>query len=82
MMVEGGLSASVGPMRGRRRSSQKKGSGQTPAVYAGIASAVAFMGPKRRGPPVFYFSSVVAAGGGGAEWGASPSAPPATSEEK
>ena len=33
----------------------------TPAVYAGVASAVAFMGPKRRRPPVFYFSSMMAA---------------------
>ena len=38
-----------------------KGSGKTPAVYAGIALAVAFMGPKRRWPPVFYFSSMMAA---------------------
>ena len=39
----------------------KKGSGKTPAVYASVASAVAFMGPKRRRPPVFYFSSMMAA---------------------
>ena len=38
-----------------------KGFGKTPAVYAGVASAVAFMGPKRRRPPVFYFSSMMAA---------------------
>ena len=38
-----------------------KGSGKTPAVYAGVASTVAFMGPKRRRPPVFYFSSMMAA---------------------
>ena len=38
-----------------------KGSGKTPAVYAGVASAVAFMGPKQRRPPVFYFSSMMAA---------------------
>ena len=38
-----------------------KGSGKTPAVYAGVASAVAFMGPKRRRPLVFYFSSMMAA---------------------
>ena len=38
-----------------------KGSGKTPVVYAGVASAVAFMGPKRRRPPVFYFSSMMAA---------------------
>ena len=38
-----------------------KGSGKTPAVYAGVASAVAFMGPKRQRPPVFYFSSMMAA---------------------
>ena len=38
-----------------------KGSGKTPAVYAGVTSAVAFMGPKRRQPPVFYFSSMMAA---------------------
>ena len=38
-----------------------KGSGKTPAVYAGVASAVAFMAPKRRQPPVFYFSSMMAA---------------------
>ena len=38
-----------------------KGSGKTPAVYAGVASAVAFMGPKRRRPRVFYFSSMMAA---------------------
>ena len=37
-----------------------KGSGKTPAVYTNIASAVAFMGPKRRRPPVFYFSSMIA----------------------
>ena len=37
-----------------------KGSGKTPTVYAGIASAVAFMGPKRRRPPVIYFSSMMA----------------------
>ena len=30
-------------------------------MYAGIASAVAFMGPKRRRPLVFYFSSMMAA---------------------
>ena len=30
-------------------------------MYAGVASAVAFMGPKRRWPPVFYFSSMMAA---------------------
>ena len=39
----------------------RKGSGKTPAVYAGVASAVAFMGPKRWRPPVFYFSSMMAA---------------------
>ena len=33
-----------------------KGSNKTHVVYAGVASAVAFMGPKRRRPPVFYFS--------------------------
>ena len=38
-----------------------KGSDKTPAVYAGVASAVAFMGPKRRRPPMFYFSSMMAA---------------------
>ena len=38
-----------------------KVSGKTPAVYTGVASAVAFMGPKRRRPPVFYFSSMMAA---------------------
>ena len=38
-----------------------KGSGKTPVVYAGVASVVAFMGPKRRRPPVFYFSSMMAA---------------------
>ena len=38
-----------------------KGSGKTPAVYAGVASTVAFMGPKRRQPPVFYFSSMMVA---------------------
>ena len=38
-----------------------KGSGKTPAVYAGVSSVVAFMGPKRRRPPVFYFSSMMAA---------------------
>ena len=27
-----------------------KGSGKTPAVYVGVTSAVAFMGPKRRRP--------------------------------
>ena len=30
-------------------------------MYAGVASAVAFMGPKRRLPPMFYFSSMMAA---------------------
>ena len=30
-------------------------------MYAGVASAVAFMGPKRRRPPVFYFSLMMAA---------------------
>ena len=38
-----------------------KGSGKTPAVYAGVSSAVAFMGPKRRQPPMFYFSLMMAA---------------------
>ncbi len=38
-----------------------KGSGKTPTVYAGVASTVAFMGPKRWQPPVFYFSSMMAA---------------------
>ena len=38
-----------------------KGSGKTPAVYADVASIVAFMGPKRRSPPVFYFSLMMAA---------------------
>ena len=38
-----------------------KGSGKTPAVYAGVAFAVAFMGPKRQRPPVFYFSLMMAA---------------------
>ena len=38
-----------------------KGSGKTPVVYAGVASAVDFMGPKRRRPPVFYFSLMMAA---------------------
>ena len=38
-----------------------KGSGKTPAVYVGVASAVAFMGPKRRRPPMFYFSLMMAA---------------------
>ena len=37
-----------------------KGSSKTPAMYVGVASAVAFMGPKRRRPPVFYFSSMMA----------------------
>ena len=41
----------------------RKGSGKTPAVYASVASAVAFMGPKRQRPPVFYFSSMMAVGG-------------------
>ena len=36
---------------------------QTLAVFAGVASAVAFMGYNRRRPPVFYFSSMMAAGG-------------------
>ncbi|KAE8773044.1 Protein kinase G11A [Hordeum vulgare] len=35
--------------------------GKTLVVYAGIASVVAFMGPKRRRPPVFYFSLMMAA---------------------
>ena len=39
----------------------KKESGKTPVVYAGVASTVAFMGPKRRRPPVFYFSLMMAA---------------------
>ena len=38
-----------------------KGSGKIPDVYAGVASAVAFMGPKWRRPPVFYFSLMMAA---------------------
>ena len=38
-----------------------KGSGKTHVVYAGVASAVAFMGPKRWRPPVFYFSLMMAA---------------------
>ena len=29
-------------------------------MYAVVASAMAFMGPKRRRPPVFYFSSMMA----------------------
>lgn len=33
--------------------------GKTPAVYAGVASAVSFMGPKWRQPPMFYFSLTV-----------------------
>ena len=37
------------------------GSGKTPAVYTGVVSAVAIMGPKRWRPPVFYFSSMMAA---------------------
>jgi hypothetical protein len=32
----------------------------TPAVYDGVASAVAFMRPKRRWPPVLFFSSMMA----------------------
>ena len=39
----------------------KKGSDKTPAVYAGVPSVVAFIGPKRRRPPMFYFSSMMAA---------------------
>lgn len=38
-----------------------KGSNKTHVVYAGVASAVAFMGPKRQWHPVFYFSSMMAA---------------------
>ena len=38
-----------------------KGSGKTHVVYASVAFAVAFMGPKRWWPPVFYFSSMMAA---------------------
>ena len=38
-----------------------KGSGKTPVVYAGVASTVAFMGPKWQRPPVFYFSSIMVA---------------------
>ena len=30
-------------------------------MYAGVSSAVAFMGPKRRQPPMFYFSLMMAA---------------------
>ena len=37
-----------------------KGSSKTPVVYAGIASVVAFMGPKRQRPPMFYFPSMMA----------------------
>ena len=37
------------------------GSDKTPAVYAVVAFAMAFMGPKRRRPPVFYFSLMMAA---------------------
>ena len=29
-------------------------------MYAGVASAVAFMGPKQRRPPMFYFFSMMA----------------------
>ena len=56
---------SIPLLRGAHAGSTKvlatKGSGKTPVVYAGIASAVAFMGPKRRRPPMFYFSSMMAA---------------------
>ena len=55
-----------------------KGSGKTPAVYTGVASAVAFMGPKRRRPPVFYFSLMMAAGAGALATGPSLSAHPAS----
>ena len=40
---------------------QTKGFGKTPTVYAGVVSAVAFMGPKRQRPPVLYFSSMMVA---------------------
>ena len=36
-----------------------KGSDKTPVVYADVASAVAFMGPKRRQPPVSMAASSV-----------------------
>ena len=54
MESEGGFSASTKVLA-------TKGYSKTPAVYAGVASAVAFMGPKRQRPPIFYFSSMMAA---------------------
>ena len=56
-----GLPCFCGANAGSTKVLATKGSGKTPAVYAGVASAVAFMGPKRRRPPVFYFSSMMAA---------------------
>ena len=48
-----GLPHFRGAHAGSRKVLATKGSGKTPAVYAGVASVVAFMGPKRRRPPVF-----------------------------
>ena len=45
-------------------------------MYAGVASAVAFMGPKRRQPPVFYFSSMMVANTAALATDSSPSAHP------
>ena len=56
-----GLPCFRGAHAGSRKVLAIKGSGKTPAVYADVASVVAFMGPKRRRPPVFYFSSMMAA---------------------
>ena len=56
-----GLLCFCGAHAGSTKVLTTKGSGKTPPVYAGVASAVAFMGPKRRRPPVFYFSSMMAA---------------------
>ena len=56
-----GLIRFCGAHAGSTKVLATKRSGKTPAVYAGVASAVAFMGPKQRRPPVFYFSSMMAA---------------------
>ena len=65
MAATGSSSFNIPLFRGAHAGSTKvlatKGSGKTPVVYVGVASAVAFMGPKQRRPPVFYFSSMMAA---------------------
>lgn len=63
--AQGGVLRGLLRIRGAHAGSTKvlasEGSNKTPTVYAGITSAVAFMGPKRRRPPGFYFSSMMPA---------------------